>query len=120
MANTPNLDPMGLWRDMLGQWERGLNSVANEAMGSSEFSRAMHQVTSVGLQMQQAAGEAMEKSLKALNLPSRTDILALHERLGRIEEALERLVPVEAESAAGKPAGKAEPGPARTRRPPEA
>jgi hypothetical protein len=110
MANTPNLDPLGLWRDMLGQWERGLNTIANEAMGSSEFSRAMHQVTTVGLQMQQAAGEAMEKSLKALNLPSRSDILALHDRLGRIEEALERLAP----PAVDKPAD----GPARTRTPP--
>ena len=110
MANTPNLDPMGLWREMLGQWERGLNTVANQAMGSSEFSRAMHQVTAVGLQMQQAAGEAMEKSLKALNLPSRTDILALHDRLGRIEEALERLAP----NVVEKPAS----GPARTRKPP--
>jgi SMC interacting uncharacterized protein involved in chromosome segregation len=113
MATQPTLDPLGLWREMLGQWERGLNTVANEAAGSSEFSRAMHQATATGLRMQQAAGEAMEKALAALNLPSRNDILALHERLGRIEAAIERLTPAPAEA----PPAAATP---RTRRPPGA
>ena len=42
MAEPPNLDPLNLdplnlWRDMLGQWERGMNKVANQAMGSTEL-----------------------------------------------------------------------------------
>ncbi len=113
MADQPTLDPLGLWRDMLGQWERGLNTVANQAMGSSEFSSAMHQVTALGLRMQQTAGEAMEKSLAALNLPSRTDIMALHDRLGRIEAALERLAPAPVQGTHAA-------APARTRKPPVA
>ena len=99
MANPPNLDPAGLWRDMLGQWERGLNNVANHAAGSSEFTSAMHQVTAMSLKMQEATSDMMERSLKALNLPSRSDLLAVHERLGRIEAALERLTPAPAEPA---------------------
>jgi hypothetical protein len=115
MAEQTNLDPLGLWRDMLGQWERGLNSVANQAMGSDEFSRAMHQVTSLGLRMQQTVGETMEKSLRALNLPSRGDLIAISERIGRIEEALAR---IESAQNAGQPAPSDKPRPARTRQPP--
>jgi hypothetical protein len=117
MAEQPNLDPLGLWREMLGQWERGLNSVANQAMGSDEFSRAMHQVTSLGLRMQQTMGEAMDKSLRALNLPSRGDLVAITERIGRIEETLARI------ESAMRPAGEAPasaPRPPRTRQPPAA
>jgi hypothetical protein len=115
MAEQTNLDPLGLWRDMLGQWERGLNSVANQAMGSDEFSRAMHQVTSLGLRMQQSVGEAMEKSLRALNLPSRGDLIAISERIGRIEETLAR---IESAQNAAQPAPADKPRPARTRQPP--
>jgi len=115
MAEQTNLDPLGLWRDMLGQWERGLNSVANQAMGSDEFSRAMHQVTSLGLRMQQSVGEAMEKSLRALNLPSRGDLIAISERIGRIEETLAR---IESAQSTAQPALVDKPRPARTRQPP--
>jgi len=117
MAEPANLDPFGLWRDMLGQWERGVNSVANQAMGSDEFSRAVHQITSITLRMQQTVGEVLGKSLQTLNLPTRTDVLALGERIGRIEESLARL---EASAAAQQNPQDAAPRPARTRQPPAA
>jgi tetrahydromethanopterin S-methyltransferase subunit G len=114
MAEPPNLDPLAMWRDMLGQWERGVNSVASQAMGSDEFSRAMHQMTAVGLRLQQTVGEVVEKSLAALNLPTRNDMIAINERLGRIEARLDAM-------AATAPAPKAAaPRPPRTRRPPGA
>jgi hypothetical protein len=91
MAEPPTMDPMGLWRDMLSQWEHGLNTIASQAAGSSELSRAMQQITALSLRMQQTAGEAMGKSLQALNLPTRSDILALGERIGRVKAALKRL-----------------------------
>jgi hypothetical protein len=91
MAEQPTMDPMGLWHDMLAQWERGMNTIASQAGGSNELSRAMQQITALSLRMQQTAGEAMEKSLQALNLPTRSDIRELGERITRIEEALKRL-----------------------------
>jgi hypothetical protein len=117
MAEPPSLDPFSLWRDMLGQWERGMNSVANKAMGSDEFSRAMHQITTLGLRMQQTMGETMGKSLQALNLPSRGDFTAIHERLARIEETLARLEAAGQGTAAPAPVAAK---PARTRQPPTA
>ncbi|MEJ0048937.1 MAG: hypothetical protein WDN04_24630 [Rhodospirillales bacterium] len=117
MPEQPNLDPLGLWRDMLGQWERGLNSVAHQAMGSDEFSRAMHQVTAVGLRMQQTVGEALDKSLRTLNLPARSDLISIGERLGRIEETLARIEGAMRAASAGPAAA---PKPPRTRQPPAA
>ncbi len=115
MAENSSLDPFGLWREMVTQWERGLNNVANQTMGSDEFSRAMHQITSLGLRIQQHAGEAMGKSLQAMNLPTRDDLLTISERIGRLEESLAR---VEAALGAGKMAAAEGPKPARTRQPP--
>ena len=93
MADQPNLDPTSLWRDMLGQWERNLAGVAGQAAGAGEVSNAMQQMTALSLRMQEATADMMAKSLQAMNLPSRTELLALHERLDRIEAALGRLAP---------------------------
>ena len=41
--------PKGLldaFRDFVGQWERGVNQFANEAMGNEQFARLMHGATS--------------------------------------------------------------------------
>ena len=115
MAEKPNLDPLSLWREMLGQWERGLNSVANQAMGSDEFSRAMHQVTAMSLRMQQTVGDAFGKSLQAMNLPSRADLISIAERLSRIEARLDEMAAAQATPPAAPPAQAP-----RTRRPPTA
>jgi hypothetical protein len=114
MAEPPSLDPLSLWRDMLGQWERGVNSAANQAMGSDEFSRAMHQMTSLGLRLQQNVGEVVSRSLEAMNLPTRNDLIAINERLSRIEARLDALAEPQ---RAAKPEA---PRPPRTRRPPGA
>ncbi len=114
MPDQPNLDPLSLWRDMLSQWERGMNSLGNQALGSEEFSRAMHQVTSMGLRMQHTVGDMLGKSLTALNLPTRNDLTAIAERLSRIEARLDEL------SLDGKAAKPAAPKPPRTRTPPKA
>ena len=38
--------PLDAFRDLVGQWERGVNQIANEAMGNEQFSRLMHGATS--------------------------------------------------------------------------
>ena len=77
---------------MLSQWERGLSDIA--AGGGSADLNPMQQMTAAGLRMQEATAEMIAKSLQALNLPSRTELLALQERLDRIEAALDRLASV--------------------------
>jgi hypothetical protein len=86
------LDPLALWRDALTQWEGRTNSLANEQMGSEEFTRAMHLATNLSQGMQQTFGKVVGRTLKNLNLPSRTELVEIDHRLQRIEETLAALV----------------------------
>lgn len=113
-------DPTQRFREMLTEWERGFDALANRFMGTDEFSRTMNQFQNVQLGAQKAFAEAMAKQLAALNLPSREDVLrvgeavqALETRLARLESRLGEI----GESVGAKPQPR--PGPPRTRRPPE-
>jgi hypothetical protein len=101
MGNSVIPDPAAMFRDMLGQWEKLSNDVANQAMQSSEFGRAMSSMTTMSLAAQNAMSEHTAKVLMGMNLPSRSELLgvatqisALDERLGRIEAMLQKLTGV--------------------------
>jgi hypothetical protein len=81
-------DPAALWRGFLGDLESGFNSFANKAMESEGFSRAMNQAGGASMAAQKALGEAMEKYLTSMNLPSRTQFINMGERLQGIENQL--------------------------------
>ncbi len=55
--------PLDAFRDLVGQWERGVNEFANEAMANEQFSRLMHGVTSTAAGARAGLGEAMERYL---------------------------------------------------------
>ena len=115
MTDRPQ-DPSALFREMLGQWERTTNTLANQLMGTSEFSRSMNNMTSLALKLQQGMNEATARLLAAANLPSRQDIIALGDRLQVIEQQLERIEAALRDVGAANPSPTAKP--ARTRRPP--
>ena len=81
-------DPAAIWRGFLGDLESGFNSFANKAMESEGFSRVMNQAGGASLAAQKALGEAMEKYLTSMNLPSRAQFVAMGERLQGIENQL--------------------------------
>jgi hypothetical protein len=91
MAERSTPDPAAIWRDLVSQWEKGVNELANKAMGSAEFSRAMNQATSGSLGLQQSLGDLIGKYLTALNLPSRAEMVSIGERLTAIEATLNRI-----------------------------
>lgn len=90
MATTglPMLDPLGMWRDALSQWESRSNQMAQKEMGSEDFARTMNGLLGLSMGLQQALGKANGTLLKELNLPSRGEVLELGERLQRIEDQL--------------------------------
>jgi len=132
MPDNAPVDPFAAWRDIVSQWEKSVNSLANREMASDQFSGSMNQMMNVMLRAQQSVGDAMIKYLAALNLPSRADLVALGEQLGSIESQLSRIaVAIErqaAQSAAAQPAASpssspppmspARRSPPRTKRPP--
>ena len=113
------LDPAAAFRDLMSQWEKGVNEFANRTMNSEEFSRAMNKATTTSTTMQQQLGELIGRYLTTLNLPSRSEMVNIGERLQAIETSLHR-ISAQLERAGGVNPGASPPGPPRTKRPPSA
>jgi hypothetical protein len=119
-AEPPSKDPAAAWRDLVGQWEKNFNELANRTMGSDEFSKAVNQAMGLTAGMQTSLSEAMGRYLASLNLPSRAEMAGIGERLNAIEERLDRVVDLLQRPAGAKPGGAtAIPKPPRTKRPPD-
>lgn len=120
-ADFPDLS--AAWREWATRSERQWNEFFNQIMGTEEFSRSLGRNLDVFLHFQKTMNEAMGSWYMTMNVPTRTDILALGDRLLAIEN---RLAAVEAELAAQRSArdGAADaasaggrPRPRRTKRP---
>jgi polyhydroxyalkanoic acid synthase PhaR subunit len=88
MPSTEAPDPFAAWRDWVGQSERQWNAFLNEAMATDEFGQSMGQFMDVYLNLQRGMNEVMGRYLTALNLPSRSDVLSLANRLSDLEGRL--------------------------------
>ena len=123
MADKSN-DPVAIWQTMIGEMEKGFNAFANRAMESPEFSKVVNQVGGVSASAQKQLGDLMEKYLVSMNLPSRTQMVGMAERLqaieGQLNEIKALLHQVHTNSAAPQGGIPAAPKPPRTRRPPSA
>ncbi|HEY0615144.1 MAG TPA: poly(R)-hydroxyalkanoic acid synthase subunit PhaE [Candidatus Elarobacter sp.] len=124
MADTPQKDPFAVWRELVAQWEKNVNSAANTAMASDEYSSSMHGALGMTMKMQETMRDLMAAYLANANLPSRSEVLALAERLGGIEarlDAMTALLERIAEAGGTKPdAPSRGPRPPRTKAPPSA
>jgi len=119
--SPPPPDPFAIWREWVSQSERQWNAALNQAMGSDQFSQAMGRFMGMAAEMQRGVHDALGRTLTALNLPTRTDMLALGDRLAALEDRLARIEGVLRASSPGNGAAGAEaavPRPPRTRRPP--
>ena len=114
-------DPAQMWQSFLGDMEKQFNSFSNKAMESEEFSRFMHQMTGASVGAKKAFGDFMERYLAAMNLPSRSELTDLGERLhgieGRLNDIMSLLQRVHADVAATDAAATGVPRPPRTKRP---
>src|SRR3954468_21417853 len=121
MADNSN-DPVALWRNMVGEMEKGFNTVANQAMASPEFSKVVNQVGGVAAGAQKQLGDLMEKYLVTMNLPSRAQMVSMAERLQSIEGQLNEIKALlhQMHNSSGAPENYAAPRPPRTKRPPSA
>ena len=119
MADKSN-DPVAIWQNMIGEMEKGLNSFANQAMASPEFSKVMNQVGGATAGAQKQLGEWMEKYLVSMNLPSRAQMVGMAERLQNIESQLNEIRATLQQMNAGSSSGSIGAiRPPRTKRPPE-
>ena len=114
-------DPAEAFRNLITEWERGFDAMANKLMGTEEFSRSMNQLQDLQLRMQKRFNEAMAEQLSNFNIPTREDVLrlgenvrALDKRLAKMEKQLKKLGKKKKSKE-----GKSE-GPPRTKLPPSA
>jgi polyhydroxyalkanoic acid synthase PhaR subunit len=116
-------DPFQAWRDWMSESERQWNSFLNDAMATDQFSQGMGQFMDVYLNTQKTLNDTFGRFLSAFNLPTRTDVLDLANRLTHIED---RLGAIESGLAASARANRSESSaspvaerdrPARTKQP---
>lgn len=126
------LNPMALWRDWFVKSEKAWSQALTDLMGDERFSKGMGRYMQEALHTHRMFSESMSQYLANLNLPSRSDVLELSDRLGQIEDTLAaiqvelreqriQLARASTGAAAGDvsgASGAAAPRPARTRRPP--
>ena len=129
MAEQTTADPFAMWRDWVANSERQWNAFLNNAMATDEFSQSMGRFMDVYLNLQKNMNEVMGRYLQTINVPTRSDILAIGERLSQIEDRLgaieSQLASAQrtAAAAAAAPvngasaASAAKPRPARTKKP---
>ena len=88
MSETPPTDPFALSREMVSQWEKGLNSLLTQHMSTSEFAKQMNEAMASSAQTMQA----LKKVLAPMSLATKDDVAQVGSRLQAIEEQLARAV----------------------------
>ena len=112
-------DPAAAWRNVLGEWEKNFNTIANKAMEKEDFAKAMGAATGAATTAQGVLGDVMQRYLSTLNLPSRAELAAIGERLVAMEAQLSHLTHlVQSIPGVVDDPATATPKPARTRQPP--
>jgi hypothetical protein len=111
-----------LWRTWLTETERQWNTFFNDVMSTDSFGRFMGGYMDIYSTFQRLVAQNMERSLSTLNVPSRSDIVELGERLSGVEErlgAIESSINTLAEAVGhpSEPAAVTQLRPRRTRRP---
>ena len=108
-----NLDPMKAWRDWFVTNEREWSESLTRLMKDENVARTLGQEINASLHRQQMFTRELAGPMAAMNMPSRDDIVALGERLGRLEDAVARVEAALVQMNAGVSTS-----PARTRKPP--
>ena len=88
MKSEDDLNPIRLWREWIVQSEKMWSDTITEVMGNPQVSGGMGRSMQEFLHMHRMFSESFAQYLSALNLPSRSDILDLSDRLGQLEDAV--------------------------------
>ncbi len=115
------LDPFDLLRGLASRLEKRLEQAADRGVRSSGFTRAMHTGMSASLLARNLSGKLQARLFEALNLPARSDVLQLGEKLQALEDriiALSTQIEQHGRAAAPQRLPLARLSPPRTRQPP--
>ncbi len=100
-ANENLPDPAAMFRDFVTNWERNINNVANQVMGTESFSRLMQEAQKMQLTLQHATSEAMGRRL--LDTDGNHPLRSGCARSPRLRSAACRSTPVPRTRASARP-----------------
>ncbi len=116
MSGNKPYDPMDAMRKAMAELESRFDQMSQAIFGTDQFAQGANRAAELTAQWQKNMAETMSRQLALFNMPSREDVtkmgeqlLAMNERLARIEQLLEAMAP---EDAMPKPSG-----PPRTKKP---
>lgn len=122
MAKNDDLDPMRMMREWFVKSEQMYSDAMTEVMGDERFSKTTGRYMQEALHMQRMFGEAMGQYLANLNLPSRTEVVEIKERVSNMEATLDSILvemrAIRAAQASSSPTAAAKKKPARTKKAP--
>lgn len=118
MSEPLSTDPFVLMRDLLSQLEKGINAYASPLLKSDGFAKSANQAMSSAMVAKTLVQDPTQRTFEALNIPTRSDLSALADRLQAIED---RLIGMQQtlDGLAGRSGKPASPAPSRTRKPPQ-
>ncbi|MEM7467629.1 MAG: hypothetical protein AAF387_12210 [Pseudomonadota bacterium] len=88
MTNDDELNPVRLWREWIVKSEKMWSDAITDVMGNPQVSAGMGRTMQETLHLHRMFTESFAQYLSALNLPSRSDILDLSDRIGQLEDAV--------------------------------
>lgn len=119
MADNKNMDPMQLMRDWFVQSEKMWSDAMTEVMADERVAEGSGRFMQEALHTQRMFSESMGQYLSNMNMPSRTDILDLKDRVSQMEDSVNMVLVELREMRAEKPAAADAPAkkkPTRTRK----
>jgi hypothetical protein len=98
------------WRKAASDAEQRWNDYFNELMGTEAFGQMLARSMDSYITMQSTLARGMDQYLRALNIPSRTDVVQLAERVAMLEHKIDAIAAalgaVETEDEEAEPASK--------------
>lgn len=79
------------WRKAAADAEQRWNDYFNQLMGTEAYGQMMARSMENFISMQSTLTSGMEQYLRALNIPSRTDVVQLAERVALIEQKIDAI-----------------------------
>lgn len=85
---SQTFDPLHAWREWYQKSEKQWSDALSSILGNENFAQATGKYFQEAVHLQRMFGEAMAQYLAAVNVPSRTDITELGERVGQLEDVV--------------------------------
>lgn len=104
MADNKNMDPMQLMRDWFVQSEKMWSDAMTEVMADERVAESSGRFMQEALHTQRMFSESMGQYLSNMNMPSRTDILDLKDRISQMEDSVNAILVELRDMRAAQPA----------------